>query len=54
MISVREYGFTNYIEIEGKEVLMTSLSEEERKKAAYAMQDKVAAVIRMRRKAKTA
>jgi len=53
---VREYGFTNYIDIgnTGQDVPMDSLSPEELKKVAYAMQEQVMAVAQMRKKAKTA
>lgn len=53
---VKEYGFTNYIDIgnTGKDVPMDSLTPEERKKVAYAMQEQAMAVLQMRRKDKTA
>nr|DAJ53330.1 MAG TPA: hypothetical protein [Caudoviricetes sp.] len=43
---MREYGFTNYIDIgnTGQDVPMDSLSPEELKKVAYAMQEQVMAV----------
>ena len=56
VVVVREYGFTNYIDIgnTGQDVPMDSLSPEELKKVAYAMQEQVMAVAQMRKKAKTA
>lgn len=53
---MREYSFTNYIEIDGKDVPMDSLSEKERKTIAYAMQRRMiaAAGLQVRKKDKTA
>ena len=47
---VKEYGFTNYIDIgnTGKDVPMDSLTPEERKKVAYALQEQVMSVSGMR------
>ena len=51
VIMVKEYGFTNYIDIgnTGKDVPMDSLTPEERKKVAYALQEQVMRVSGMRR-----
>ena len=56
VVIVREYGFTNYVDIgrTGQKVPMDSLSPEELKKVAYAMQEQAMAVLQMRRKDKTA
>lgn len=53
---MREYGFTNYIDIgkTGQDVPMDSLSPEELKKVAYAMQEQAMAVLQMKKKDKTA
>ena len=52
---VKEYGFTNYIDIgnTGNDVPMDSLTPEERKKVAYALQEQVMRVSGMRRVTKT-
>lgn len=34
---MKEYGFTNYIEIDGKDIRMDSLSEEEQIRIATAL-----------------
>jgi len=38
---MREYGFTNYIEIDGKDVRMDSLSEDEQIRIAVSLQKKM-------------
>lgn len=38
---MKEYGFTNYIEIDGKDVRMDSLSEEEQIRIATALQERM-------------
>ena len=55
VIMVKEYGFTNYIDIgnTGNDVPMDSLTPEERKKVAYALQEQVMRVSGMRRVTKT-
>lgn len=41
MVIMREYGFTNYIEIDGKDVRMDSLSEDEQIRIAVSLQKKM-------------